>query len=483
MARLSLVMLLACIFNAHSLIAQDSSDLAGKVLSLPTRFINKIQHKYTHLNEQVSKRTERHLLRLAKQEDNLLRKLYKHNSKVSLPLNSGQKFYSELANKINTDNSSISGEYIPYLDSVQTTLAFLKQSDQLKSKSKELNQKIQGSLTQVKQFQGKLQQTERIKEYVKQRKNQIKEHLSQYSSLPNSIKKSYSEYSKELYYYTAQLKEYKEIANDPDKLTQKALAILRKSKAFQQFANQFGQLAGLFSLPADYGNVQNMGGLQTKLQIQHLISSAGKGATQVLSQNMQAAHAQLNDQIDNKLKSLGKGKADTDLPDFKPNNQKTKPFFKRLEYGTNLQTVKNNFFPTTSDLGLSVGYKLNDKSTVGIGASYKMGWGKDIKHIVITHQGMGLRSYLDIKLKGSFYASGGLECNYQPFHADSMSMPSMHWVNVSSWQKSGLVGISKIISIKSKFFKKTKLQLLWDFLSYQEVPRRQPIKFRVGYNF
>jgi hypothetical protein len=52
-----------------------------------------------------------------------------------------------------------------------------------------------------------------------------------------------------------------------------------------------------------------------------------------------------------------------------------------------------------------------------------------------------------------------------------------------SWQESGLLGISKIISVKSKLFKKTKVQLLWDFLSYQQLPRSQPLKFRVGYNF
>jgi len=172
------------------------------------------------------------------------------------------------------------------------------------------------------------------------------------------------------------------------------------------------------------------------------------------------------------------------MPDFKPNTQRTKTFWQRLEYGTNFQTAKNNFFPTTTDMGLSVGYKLTDKSTVGVGASYKMGWGQDIKHIAITHQGMGLRSYLDVKLKGSFYASGGFEYNYQPVSPDSLSSGSgMHWNEIADWHKSGLVGISKIISIKSNFFKKTKVQLLWDFLSYQQIPRTQPVKFRVGYNF
>jgi hypothetical protein len=53
---------------------------------------------------------------------------------------------------------------------------------------------------------------------------------------------------------------------------------------------------------------------------------------------------------------------------------------------------------------------------------------------------------------------------------------------MNAWQQSGLIGISKVVSVKSKFFKNTKLQLLWDFLSYQQVPQNQAIVFRVGYN-
>jgi hypothetical protein len=108
-----------------------------------------------------------------------------------------------------------------------------------------------------------------------------------------------------------------------------------------------------------------------------------------------------------------------------------------------------------------------------------MGWGKDIKNISITSEGAGLRSFMDMKIKGSFYASGGFEYNYQPL-IDSVSTAG--GIKANSWKQSGLVGVSKVISIKSKFFKKTKMQLLWDFLSYQQVPRTQPVKFRIGYN-
>ena len=175
---------------------------------------------------------------------------------------------------------------------------------------------------------------------------------------------------------------------------------------------------------------------------------------------------------------MGAGSGNIDIPNFKLNSQKTKTFLKRLEYGVNLQTQQSSyFFPTTTDIGLAVGYKINDKNTIGVGASYKIGWGEDFQHIRLTSQGLGLRSFVDIQAKKSFYLSGGFEYNYQPI-GGIIKIP-----NLRDWDQSGLIGVSKIVSMKTKVFKSTKLQLLWDFLSYRQVPRTQPLKFRVGYNF
>jgi hypothetical protein len=138
----------------------------------------------------------------------------------------------------------------------------------------------------------------------------------------------------------------------------------------------------------------------------------------------------------------------------------------------------STYFPTTTDIGLSIGYKLDNSNVIGVGASYKMGWGSDIKHIQISSQGAGLRSFLDIHLKKSFFASGGFEYNYQqPFNAIQQIR------NLESWQKSGLIGITKTISVNSKVMKETKIQLFWDLLSYQQIPRTAPFKFRIGYSF
>ena len=98
----------------------------------------------------------------------------------------------------------------------------------------------------------------------------------------------------------------------------------------------------------------------------------GNGQMPDLEQRLESAQSQLN-QYKDKLSKLGTGGPDVDMPDFKPNDQKTKSFLKRLELGTDFQTTRNNYyFPAVTDLGLSVGYKLGHSNSLGVGASYKL---------------------------------------------------------------------------------------------------------------
>jgi hypothetical protein len=250
-------------------------------------------------------------------------------------------------------------------------------------------------------------------------------------------------------------------------------------------------LASLFRLPGDdpsFGG--GLAGLQTRTQVNNLIqqqiASGGPNAQQQFQQNMQQAQSQIN-QLKNKISQSGGGSSDDIMPEgFKPNGQKTKSFLERLEFGTNTQSQKaTNFFPVTSDIGLTLGYKLNDKSILGIGASYKLGWGRGWNHIKFTSEGVGLRSFIDWKIPspfggagGDLWISGGYEQNYKTAFNNIYQLRDLN-----AWQQSGLLGLSKVISVRSKFFKKTKLQLLWDFLSYRQVPITQPVVFRIGYSF
>jgi hypothetical protein len=201
---------------------------------------------------------------------------------------------------------------------------------------------------------------------------------------------------------------------------------------------------------------------------------SGAGGGNPMQSQLQAAQGQM-DQLKDKINKLGGGNSDMAMPDgFKPNSQKTKSFLQRLEYGFNVQSQgSNNFLPSISDLALTVGYKINDKSTLGVGASYKLGWGRPFNDIHVSSEGVGLRSFLDIKAKGSIWITGGYELNYlQAFSKfDDLKKPDV-------WQRSGLLGLTKKYKIGKK---QGNMQLLWDFLSYSQVPKAQAIKFRVGY--
>ena len=242
-------------------------------------------------------------------------------------------------------------------------------------------------------------------------------------------------------------------------------------------------LASLFRFPFDPNDpasVAVIDGLQTRVQVNNLIQQqiGTIGQTQ-FQQNIDDAQSQLQ-RLRQNIFRVGNNSTGGEMPEgFKPNGQHGKAFMKRLEYGINIQSRKaGNYFPRTSDLGLSIGYKLNDKSLIGIGASYKVGWGNGWSNIEITNQGIGLRSFIDWNLKGSFWLGAGYEQNYRTAFK---SIDELR--NGNAWQQSGLVGLSKVISLKTKFIKKARLQLLWDFLSYQQIPQAEQIVFRIGYGF
>jgi hypothetical protein len=468
-----MLLLLVCIVIAC--FSQDEPEQDAGVFNIPSHFFNRIQQKTASLDEQLTRQTEKYLQRLQRREQRLYKKLYKVDSLGAKALFAGTADrYAALGQKLASDTGGavlhLSGEYQAYTDSLQGMLKFMK------------DPQAASALTQLKTLESRMQDADQIRAYIRERKQQISQYIQQHTNLAGLLGKDYQGMNRELYYYSQQVRQYKEMLNDPDKLEKQALAILSKLPAFQSFMKQNSQLAGLFNLPANYGDPGSLAGLQTRDQVAAIInqqvSATGSGGAAALQANLQSAQSQLEGYKD-KLSKLGAGSGDMDMPEFTPNNQKTKAFWRRLEYGTNFQTVRNSFyFPTTSDFGLSVGYKLTDRSTVGVGASYKLGWGNGIQHIAFSSQGLGLRSFIDWQLKGSFYLSGGFEYNYaKPFSSYQQLRA------VQDWTKSGLLGISKVVSLKSRVFKKTKVQLLWDFLSYQQVPRTQPVLFRLGYNF
>ena len=484
--------------------AQSVDSVTNKVLSFPSRLLARLQKKTTDLNTQLTQQTESYLQKMARREAKMQRKLSGVDSNAAKSLFAGSAAqYAALQQKMRTDTGhagqSFSGAYPAYLDSLQGSVAFLKQNPQLVSatNTSQLSQ-LQGAGSQLQALQAKMGLADQAKAFLQQRKQIISQYLAQHSNLQGLLGSSYAGMNKDVYYYSQQMRQYEEMWSSPDKLEQQALVLLNRFPAFQTFMKNNSMLGGLFNLPGNYGTPQAVAGLQSKDQVATLVkqqvgvtnvagaaqsaASGGGGSggagMDALQSNLQSAQSQL-DTYKSKLSALGAGNGNMDMPDFKPNDQKTKTFWKRIQYGVNFQTSRNNYyFPTVTDFGLSLGYKLGHNNIIGVGASYKLGWGNGIQHIAFSSEGVGLRSFLQIKIKGTFSATGGFEYNYTTPFSNFQDLRQLQY-----WTKSGLIGVTKTVSMKNRVFKSTSLSLLWDFLSYQQIPQTQPFVFRIGYTF
>jgi hypothetical protein len=477
---LRLCVLIIVMTFALCTVAQPAlSQQADSMLQLPSGYLDKVSSKANQLEQKLDKKTDKALQQMMALEQKMKKKLFKTDSlKAKEIFGNAEQKYKDLEQRL---TSKLSGkQYIPSLDTLSTSLKFLQQNPQLTSQLKGGEQKLNNALGKVNGLENKFQKADEIKKFLKDRKQFLKDQLGQLGFV-----KELKKLNKQVYYYSEQLNEYKAMLKDHKKAERKALELLSKTKLFQDFMRKNSMLASLFRMPGNSDDAltqANLAGLQTRVQvnslIQQQIGTGGPNGQAQFQQNIRDAQSQIN-QLKNKITQSGGGSSDDIMPEgFKPNDQKTKSFWNRIEVGTNTQSQKaSNYFPVTSDIGLSLGYKLNDKSIIGIGASYKLGWGRGWNHIKLTNEGAGLRSFIDWKIKGSFWVSGGYEQNYKAAFRDFDLLR-----DYSAWQQSGLIGLSKVISVKSKFFKKTKVQLLWDFLSYQQIPRTQPVLFRIGYN-
>jgi len=480
MAALCLAITVAC--------AQSVDSTLGQLAGFPTKLFNKISGRTATLERRLERQTQRYLQRMSRNEAAIRSDLYKTDSAKAAGLfpQNPQQRYTAWMQKFREDSSrvfsSMGPEYLPHADSLNGMLGFLSKNPSLLNGDAAGQAQVQAALAQVQQLQAKLQDADAIKAFIAARKAQIQQYLSQYTQVPGGVSSALQRYNKEAYYYAEQVREYRQMLNDPDKMIRTALGLMEKIPAFASFMKQNSFLAGLFSVPAGYDDPQSLSGMQTRDQVLSMIQSqigqsGGSGASAIQS-SLNTAQQDINN-LHNKLNSLGGGSGGMDMPNFKPNDQRTKTFFQRLEYGTYFQTMPaTTYYPSYSDLGLTLAYKLGHSNLIGVGASYKIGWGRPIQHIAVSSQGVGLRSFADIHLKKSFSLTGGYELNYlTPF----TSFRDIRLL--SRWTPSGLIGVSKTVSLKSAMFKKTQVSVLWDFLSYEQVPRTQPFVFRVGYSF
>lgn len=462
------MLLLSCNFQ---LSAQDSL----QSITIPSKYLQGVSIKAGKLEKKLARKSDAALERMRKEEIRIAKKFFKTDSvKAKELLADAENKYNELKQRLGKISS---GNYIPSLDTLSSSLKFLEQNPQLAKFDTKAAGILSDALGKVDALGDRFNKAEEIRKFLKERKQQLAGKLK-----GTRLAKNLKRINKEAYYFGEQIKEYKSLLSDHRKAERKAIELLTRTKQFKEFMRKHSGLASLFRLPGnpdDPAPMANLSGLQTRSQVNNLIqqqvAAAGSSAQAQFRQNVQEAQAQLK-QLKNKVNQFGGSGSDTEMPEnFRPNKFKTKSLWQRLEGGINIQSQKgNSFIPVTSDIAITLGYRISDRFVAGVGGSYQLGWGRDIRHIRFSHEGFGIRSFIDWKIKGSFWITGGYERDYYP---------RLLGINQPPWCESGIIGLSKIVSLKSGLFKKTKIQLLWDFLSKQKIKNSSPINFRVGYNF
>lgn len=438
-------------------------------------FIRAVDKSSDKLQQEITRKTASYLNRLAREEQKLRAQVAKRNRAAADSLFAGSvgqyRALQDRLQQVVNKTGRFQNNYIGHLDSLQSSLAFLNGTDLLKG-----SEKLKGAMTGLDGLQDRFNQASDLNIWLSQRQNYLQQELTRWG-----WGEKLKEWKKEAYYYKAQIEEYKRTFQSMDGATAKVMQLITQTDAFKVFFSRHSEIGRLFQLPGAgpevatdcSTNLQSIDALTRQMQ-----QSMGKAVNPVdiAQQGMDTPSPQLDD-LKGKAAQLVGGNGDPSMPDFKPNTQRTKKLFQRLEWGFNIQSVKKNvFFPVTSDLALTLGYKLNGRSTVGIGASYKLGWGRDIEHVRLSSQGVGLRSFLDWKVKGNFWVNGGAEFNYL-----SQFYSFQQLKKYAAWQQSGLLGIMKTYKAARKMT--GSLQLLYDFLWQRQVPVGQPLIFRLGYHF
>ncbi len=185
--------------------------------NLPSKYYANVNRKVSSIDYRLTKKTLKYLHKFQRQEEKLQKKLQQLNPNAVI--NKADATYNNFTQKIKSKTGifgkAFSGLYNPYLDTLGSSLSFLKQL-------KESGDRANASLQSFNDLQNKLQQADDIKGFIAERKNQLQQSLSRISNLTPGLKREYDKLNKTAFYYSAEVKEYKDMLHDPDKLERKS---------------------------------------------------------------------------------------------------------------------------------------------------------------------------------------------------------------------------------------------------------------------
>ena len=481
------ILILLSLAISHFSLAQEPDSIS---LERIEQVAQNVKEKTSEFSEKINKAALQRLEAIQQQEAKLEKHLPKEELEKALQLKDElNKKLDALSGFTHAPDSLLKsmfkGQYFARFDSLETLFKFaLPKTGNLAI--------LKDAEDQIQRLKAELAMLDDCEKWLANREQQWKQLLSANPLEKLKLPKAFGKWQEEALAYKMQVEHYKETIKDPQKIETEALRLLNKLPAFREFMSKNSELARLFGPPGgstDLPQGTPIPGLQTRASLaQELQNRFGANALQsggALQQQLQNGMDQLSQQQTPSLQnilpelniptSIGNG----NVGEMTPNQQehaalKSKTFKERFEFGWNMQNaVRIQDFPAIRDVGLSLGYKLNPRSVVGVGVAYKFALGESWKNIDWTHEGVGLRSFIDWrmteaggKLFKGLWLTGGFEMNYWSRIAGNATWKEL------AWQKSGLMGVTKTLKFKRK---EGKVQVLYDFM--QKNTNRIYIRF------
>jgi hypothetical protein len=445
-----------------------------KPSKLYDKYIKSSSTSSDKFNSRIEKSNKKYLKKYFRQENKTYRKLCKTNPVLAdhlFSVSNDPLFYRQQAatNPELLQNKNAPKEYFPHYDTIQSSLEYMIIN---KDKFQGVDTlELSKANVVAEELDTNLSYSDKLQQYFRHRKMTMKESLSNYPELKSCV----IGYDKVNYYYHEQIASCKKLFSDPVKVEAEAIKILKGNTAFKQFIAKNGMLSSFDKIPSSWG--KSLNGLQTipqtKVIIQKSITALGTYQKEIIGEKMKPMQETMC-----KLKSGNYGKVTNaaDVPDFNPNPLKTKRFIDRIQFGTNFSVNQTNaFYPATINTGLQVGYNLTQKIIPGIGLSYVLGLGKNWNNTSLTHQGAGLRSFVDYKISSLLFIESGYEKNFKHEIKNLDQLKEKKY-----WQNSTLLGLKLKYKVGVSY---GTIALLYDFLHEEHYPNSSALVYRIGWEF
>lgn len=455
-----------------------TDSLPAEVIKHSDKYVNAVNNKVNKFNSQVYGKMEKTLGKLAKWEGKIQRILHEASPETEQRLfGPNQMTFTKALEKLRTSQSlvkSYQGQFNYHTDKLKSSLGYLQtQSSQLK-KLESIN--LDSIKQQLSKSDDVAANAEWLDEFIKERKTQLISETFRYIGKSKYLK----QINKECFYYTEAIRNYKSVLNDSRKTEELVLKALSQIPEFKNFAQQNSAMAGIFpSMPSmTGGSMPIVNGLAPRQMVQERITTASAGNAGQLQQQLQSQPPIMPSNLD-AIKQKAKGIKDglEDEFSFKKNTQRNKPFLKRLEFTSDYRFAKSTrLLPANMTIGATAGYKLSDDQSIGIGLNYLLGLGRGWKDLRLSHEGIGLRSYIKWRFKYNIFFQVGAEWTYMTSFKRVDELKS-----VKNWQQTTLAGLTKSYSISRKV--KGNVQLSYNFLHRKTIPTSSPFIIRFGYEF